>query len=181
MSAKKDTAKKPKSGKEKPQKKSSKENKNDDMILQLTTQLAGIEDKHLRLKAEFDNYRKRKEREVGNLLRYEGSNVITEFIAVVDDLERMQDALNADSNGSDVSLQKGIDMILKKIHKRFDALDVQPFTEPGDTLDSELHDAMMVRSEKDKNENEILEVFERGYRYKDKILRHAKVVVNKSK
>jgi len=70
---------------------------------------------------------------------------------------------------------------LKKIHKRFDALDVQPFTEPGDTLDSELHDAMMVRSEKDKNENEILEVFERGYRYKDKILRHAKVVVNKSK
>ena len=139
------------------------------------------EDKHLRLKAEFDNYRKRKEREVGNLLRYEGSNVISEFIAVVDDLERMQDALNADSNGSDVSLQKGIDMILKKIHKRFDALDVQPFTEPGDTLDSELHDAMMVRSEKDKNENEILEVFERGYRYKDKILRHAKVVVNKSK
>lgn len=181
MSAKKDTAKKSKPAKAKAPKKPSKEEKNDDVILQLTTQLAGIEDKHLRLKAEFDNYRKRKEREVGNLLRYEGSNVITEFIAVVDDLERLKDVINSGSNGSDESLQEGIDMILKKIHKRFDIMDVQAFTEPGDDLDSELHDAMMVRTEKDKKENEILEVFEKGYRYKDKILRHAKVVVNKLK
>jgi molecular chaperone GrpE len=180
MSVKKETAKKVKQAKSKSQKKPSL-GKNDDMILQLTTQLAGIEDKHLRLKAEFDNYRKRKEREVGHLLRYEGSNVISEFIAVVDDLERTLEAMDTDSNGSDESLRKGIVMILKKIHKRFDELDVQPFTEPGDELDSELHDAMMVRSEKNKKENEILEVFEKGYRYKDKILRHAKVVVNKVK
>ena len=180
MSVKKETAKKVKPAKSKSQKKSSK-SKTDDMILQLTTQMVGMEDKHLRLKAEFDNYRKRKEREVGNLLRYEGSNVISEFIAVVDDLERMQEAMDADSNGSNESLRKGIEMILKKIHKRFEAFDVQPFTDPGDALDSELHDAMMIRAEKDKKENEILEVFEKGYRYKDKILRHAKVVVNKLK
>jgi len=54
-----------------------------------------------------------------------------------------------------------------------------PFAEPGDTLDPELHDAMMVQSDPEKEENQILQVFEKGYQYKDRILRHAKVIVNK--
>ncbi|MBT3216318.1 MAG: nucleotide exchange factor GrpE [Candidatus Marinimicrobia bacterium] len=178
MSVKKPSIHKSKKSKDKKQKKPAKI-QSDDLILELTTQMAGMEDKHLRLKAEFDNYRKRKDRELGQLLIYEGSNVITEFISVMDDLERMQDAIDSDSNGSSDTIREGIDMIMKKIHKRFEALDVQSFTEPGETLDLELHEAMLVRNEKGKKENEILEVFEKGYRYKDKILRHAKVIVNK--
>ena len=59
-------------------------------------------------------------------------------------------------------------------------MEVKPFTKPGDTVDPELHDALMMRSEEGKAENEILEVYEMGYRYKDRVIRHAKVVVNQT-
>ena len=49
----------------------------------------------------------------------------------------------------------------------------------GDILDSDIHDAIMVQKEKGKKEDEVLQIFQKGYRYKDKVLRHAKVIVNK--
>ena len=70
--------------------------------------------------------------------------------------------------------------ILNNINKRFRELEVIPFGKSGDFVDHELHDALMMRSEKGKGENEILEVFEKGYRYKDRVIRHAKVVVNQT-
>ena len=71
-------------------------------------------------------------------------------------------------------------LIQSKVEKIFSELDVSPFGKAGDLLDSELHDALMVRQEEDKNDNEIIEVFEKGYSYRDRVIRHAKVVVNKS-
>ena len=62
-------------------------------IEELTLQLSQIEDKHLRLKAEFDNFRKRKEQEVINLIRYEGSDVIKNMLSIADDLDRMKDVV----------------------------------------------------------------------------------------
>ena len=56
---------------------------------------------------------------------------------------------------------------------------IEPFGSEGDVLDPELHDAMMTQSDKKKDDNIILSVFEKGYRYHDKVIRHAKVVVNK--
>ena len=70
-------------------------------------------------------------------------------------------------------------LIQSKVEKIFSELNVTSFGEAGDSLDSELHDALMVRQEEDKNDNEIIEVFEKGYLYRDRVIRHAKVVVNK--
>lgn len=149
-------------------------------IEELTLQLSQIEDKHLRLKAEFDNFRKRKEQEVINLIRYEGSDVIKNMLSIADDLDRMKDAVeHPEHKDSSDSIKKGIDLILQKIYKVFEERGIESFCEAGDILDSDLHDALMVKEEKGKQENEILEVFEKGYRYKDRIIRHAKVVVNK--
>ncbi len=149
-------------------------------IEELTLQLSQIEDKHLRLKAEFDNFRKRKEQEVINLIRYEGSDVIKNMLSIADDLNRMKDAVeHPEHKDSSDSIKKGIDLILQKIYKVFEERGIESFCEVGDILDSDLHDALMVKEEKGKQENEILEVFEKGYRYKDRIIRHAKVVVNK--
>jgi molecular chaperone GrpE len=92
----------------------------------------------------------------------------------------MKDAVeHPEHSESSDSIKKGMDLILQKIYKLFEERNVESFCEVGDILDSELHDALMVREEKDKKENEILEVFEKGYKYKDRIIRHAKVVVNK--
>ena len=137
-------------------------------------------DKYLRLKAEFDNYRRRKEKEVIDLLKYDGEPVIKQFLSVLDDLDRLAKASEENGNNNIETIKEGIDLILNKINKRFEELEVAPFTKPGDVVNPELHDALMMRTEDGKDENEILEVFEKGYRYKDRVIRHAKVVVNQT-
>ena len=149
-------------------------------ILELEISLNETSEKHLRLKAEFDNFRKRKDREIISLLNYEGEAVVKSFLSVFDDLERLKDASSNNNNEDSNKLTDGIVLIMNKIEKEFQKLDVKPFTNVGDVLDPDLHDALMIRKEDGKNENEILEVFEKGYLYKDRVIRHAKVVVNQT-
>ena len=153
-------------------------NKDKIVIEKLTKQLTDVDDKQLRLKAEFENFRKRKEKEIIDLIRYEGKDVIKSMISVVDDLERLYAAVKKNDE-LDESLKEGMALIQSKVEKIFSELNVTSFGEAGDSLDSELHDALMVRQEEDKNDNEIIEVFEKGYLYRDRVIRHAKVVVNK--
>ena len=152
-------------------------NKDKLVIEELTKQLMNVDEKQLRLKAEFENFRKRKEKEILDLIQYEGKDVIKAMISVVDDMERLY-AVIEDNDDLDRSLKEGMELIQSKIEKIFSELNVTPFGEIGDLLDSELHDALMVRQEEDKNDNEIIEVFEKGYKYRDRVIRHAKVVVN---
>lgn len=154
-------------------------NKDKIVIEELTKQLTDVEDKQLRLKAEFENFRKRKEKEITDLIRYEGKDVIKSMISIVDDLERLYDAVK-NNDDLDQSLKEGMALIQSKVEKTFSELDVTSFGEAGDLLDSDLHDALMVKQEEDKNDNEIIDVFEKGYFYRDRVIRHAKVVVNKS-
>ena len=154
-------------------------NKDKLVIEELTKQLMNVDEKQLRLKAEFENFRKRKEKEILDLIRYEGKDVVKAMISVVDDLERLYAAVEKNDNLHQ-SLKEGMALILSKVEKVFSELDVASFGEAGDLLDSELHDALMVRQEKDKNDNEIIDVFEKGYKYRQRVIRHAKVVVNKT-
>ena len=101
------------------------------------------------------------------------------MISLVDDLERLYAAVG-DNDDLDKSLKEGMSLIHSKVEKIFLELDVTSFGKVGDLLDSELHDALMVRQEEEKNDNEIIEVFEKGYKYRDRVIRHAKVVVNKT-
>ncbi len=161
-------------------KKQSKANKLKQEIKTQKNDLEDQKDRYLRLKAEFDNYRRRKQKEVIDLLKYDGESVIKQFLSVLDDLDRL--AIASEENGINniEKIKEGINLILNKINKRFEELEVVSFTKPGDIVNPELHDALMMRTEDGKDENEILEVFEKGYRYKDKVIRHAKVVVNQT-
>jgi molecular chaperone GrpE len=166
-----------------PKKKTSKKSpalKLKDQIKSLNGNLIEQKDKHLRLKAEFDNYRRRKEKDTINLLKYDGEDIIKSFLSVLDNLDRLEKALADNKKLNKEKIHEGIELILNNINKRFTELEVQPFGKSGDLVDHELHDALMMRSEKGKTENEILEVFEKGYRYKDRVIRHAKVVVNQT-
>jgi len=137
-------------------------------------------DKHIRLKAEFDNYRKRKDKEIISLMKYEGEAVIKQFLNVLDDLERLNEASEKNDKDNYEKLTEGISLIINNLEKQFSKLDVKTFTKLGDILNPELHDALMIRTEDDKHENEIIEIFEKGYLYKDRVIRHAKVVVNQT-
>ncbi len=177
-----DTKKTEKKQPEKPKKKPAKPKISKDKLLieKLSKELADYEEKHLRLKAEFENFRRRKEKEISRLLEYEGLDVFTTLLPVFDDIDRLINAFNESAVAEDDSLMKGVEMIRSKIDKFLVDWKLETFGEQGDILDADLHDALMIRSEAGKEDEEVLEVFEKGYSYKDRVIRHAKVVVNKS-
>ncbi|NQV37634.1 MAG: nucleotide exchange factor GrpE [Candidatus Marinimicrobia bacterium] len=166
----------------KPKKKTPKPkvSKDKQLLEQILNEKVEIEEKHLRLKAEFENFRRRKEKEISKLLEYEGLDVFTQLLPLFDDIERLLKAFHDSKENIDDSLIKGADMIQSKIDKFLSDWKLKTFGAAGDELDADYHDALMIRSEAGKNDEEILEVFEKGYLYKDRVIRHAKVVVNKS-
>ena len=146
-------------------------------VKKMKASLSELKDRHLRLGAEFDNYRKRKEREIGLLLRYEGEDTIKTMLPVVDDLERMVQSANGEDDSNLDSLIEGMNLIYEKLTKRLRDLQVEPFESVGKAFDPELHDAIMTEQSEDHDEHEITQEFEKGYRFKDKVIRHAKVKV----
>ena len=92
--------------------------------------------------------------------------------------------ITVEENGEKIGVDTGFIVLNDRNYTNFkkllEKLDVKTFCNQGDVLDPNLHDALMIRHEKDKHENEILEVFEKGYLYKDRVIRHAKVVVNQT-
>ena len=154
--------------------------KKKDKTAEIQEQFSVLEDKHLRLKAEFENFRRRKEKEIVRYLEYDGLRLVEKLLPIVDDFDRMLHATGKSTeNINNASIKEGAEMVFKKFIKFFDDTKVKPFGEPGDLLDADLHDAMMIKTDKKKKDGEILEVFEKGYRYKEKVIRHAKVIVNK--
>ena len=147
--------------------------KND--IKKVESELNILKDKHIRLKAEFENFRRRKSEEISRLLQYEGENVIKGFLPILDDINRMMAIVNT----SEKSLKDGMVLVDSKIQKFFENLEIIPFGDKGDLMDPELHDAMLTQEDKNFDDGTILDVFEKGYRYRDKVVRHAKVIVNK--
>ena len=165
-----------KNQKEKPIKKGAKQvskKKND--LKAIESELNILKDKHIRLKAEFENFRRRKSEEISKLLQFEGESVIKGFLPILDDINRM---INIEKS-SEKSLKDGLVLMDSKIQKYFDTLEITPFGEKGDLMDPEIHDAMLTQEDKSHDDGAILDVFEKGYRYRDKVIRHAKVIVNK--
>ena len=138
-----------------------------------------LTDKHIRLKAEFENFRKRKNKEISSLLQYDGESVLKEVLPIFDDLNRMVESAESSDTRNEDSLVDGINLLRTKIERFFENKSIEPFGEEGESLDPEIHDAMMTQQDKKKDDNTILSVFEKGYRYHDKVIRHAKVIVNK--
>ena len=157
------------------QKVTEKASKKESDFKKVESELNTLKDKHIRLKAEFENFRRRKSEEISKLLQYEGENVIKGFLPILDDIDRM---INTD-NTSEKSLKDGMVLMDSKIQKYFETLEITPFGDKGDLMNPEIHDAMLTQEDDNFEDGAILEVFEKGYRYRDKVIRHAKVIVNK--
>ena len=157
------------------QKVTAKASKKESDFKKVESELNTLKDKHIRLKAEFENFRRRKSEEISKLLQYEGENVIKGFLPILDDIDRM---INTD-NTSEKSLKDGMVLMDSKIQKYFETLEITPFGDKGDLMNPEIHDAMLTQEDENFEDGAILEVFEKGYRYREKVIRHAKVIVNK--
>ena len=147
--------------------------------LKLDKEINVLKDKHIRLKAEFENFRKRKNKEISSLLQYDGENVIKEVLPIFDDLNRMVDSAENSNLKNENSLVDGINLLRSKIDRFLESKNIEPFGIEGESLDPQIHDAMLTQKDDKKEDDVILSVFEKGYKYHDKVIRHAKVVVNK--
>lgn len=127
----------------------------------------------LRTAAEYDNYRKRTEREKSALYADATADAVQEFLPVADNLER---ALGqADCSVED--LRKGIEMVQKQMLSALEKLGVEAMGEAGEPFDADLHNAVSHVDSEDLGENVIAEVYQKGYRLGEKVVRHAMVQV----
>ncbi len=137
-----------------------------------------LEERHLRLRAEFDNYIKRTGREKSELTAYGGIAMVRALLPVLDDLKRtVAHAQEAHHDSADPLLQ-GVVMVLEKFTRLLEAEGVRPIEALGKPFDPLLHEALLRRESADHPEGMVLEEFETGYLYRDRVIRHAKVVVS---
>ena len=133
------------------------------------------QDKYLRLVAEFDNYRKRTLKEKMDLVASGGEDVIKSLLGVMDDIDR---ALVAMSQTDDIeSVRKGIELIHQKLLDTLHAKGVQEIEAIGSELDTDLHEAVAKLPVEDDKKGKIIDVVQKGYKLKDKVVRYAKVGV----
>ena len=158
-------------------KNNTKADKNIKINKELDKKIDELENKNLRLLADFDNLKKRKNEEISNLLKFSGESLIKDLLVVFDDLDRLKN--QSDKVDSSV-FHNGIKLMSDKLYKILSNYNIDKFDSLGEMFDSNIHDAMMVQESK-KKKNLIIEEFEKGYKYNDKIIRHSKVIVSKGK
>ncbi len=134
-----------------------------------------IKDKYYRLAAEFENFKKRTSKELAGIHKYAGEKVLKEIIPVFDDIVRAIENESSDQESDNA----GLSMIYKKFANVLKNLDVKPIEALGETFNPDFHHALMVREEKGIESDIVVEEFEKGYIFKDKVLKHSKVVVSK--
>lgn len=139
---------------------------------QLEQQLQEEQDKYLRLLAEYDNFRKRSQKEKDNLYTDIRVETVAKFLPVYDNLER---ALNQPT--ADEAYKKGVEMTMQGFQAILDALNVTVYGAPGEAFDPTFHNAVMHVDDEALGENTIAEVFQTGFRMGDKVIRHAMVKV----
>ena len=139
---------------------------------QLEEQLADLNDRYLRLAAEYDNFRKRSARERDSIYPEATANAVSAFLEVADDMER---ALGAEC--SDPEFKKGLELTYKALSAAFEKLNVAPFGQKGEPFDPNCHNAVMHIEDDSVDSSVVAEVYQKGYRLGDRVIRHAMVQV----
>lgn len=130
------------------------------------------EDKYLRLLAEYDNYRKRSQKEKEQAWTSAKADTAKEFLPVYDNLER---ALKQET--ADEAYAKGVQMIMTQLKGVLEKLGIQEIPALGETFDPNVHNAVMHMDDESLGENVVAEVFQAGFQIGDKVIRHAMVKV----
>lgn len=135
------------------------------------------EDKYKRLLAEFDNFRKRSEKESAMMIDIGASMILTKILPIVDNFERAINSVPEDIK--DNSFVDGVDKIYKQMLKTFEELGVKSIEAVGKPFDANLHNAVMTDENAEGEVDTVVEELQKGYTYKDQVLRHSMVKVKK--
>lgn len=148
----------------------------DEKLKSIEQELENYKDRLLRKAAEFENYKRRIENDQMNLLKYAAESLIIKLLPVIDDFERsllyIKDAKDVDS------IKDGVKLVYDKLMKMLDDQGVKPIEAIGKPFDVHYHEAVMQRKEENVEPHTVIEEIEKGYLYKDRVIRHTKVVVS---
>lgn len=144
----------------------------DKIIEELNAKLLDANDKLLRTVAEYDNFRKRSVKEKEAIYSDSKSDIIGKLLPVIDNFERAA-AAEADLE----NYKKGIDMTVKQLLEVFISLGVEAYGEKGEEFDPNIHNGVMRKDDESLGENVIAEVFMKGYKMGDRVIRPATVIV----
>jgi molecular chaperone GrpE len=150
----------------------------DEELLQLREEFEGLNDRHLRLAAEFNNYRRRVEAERLDVWSRAQAEVVRKFVEVLDDLQRVA-GLDLE-NATVEAIMQGIDLVERKFLRVLSDLGVEVVDPVGETFDPERMEAMMrVPAESEEDDDRVSQVFQKGYMIGGNLIRPARVSVHK--
>ncbi|MDY0015244.1 MAG: nucleotide exchange factor GrpE [Bacteroidales bacterium] len=143
----------------------------------LLSEKAEIQDKFLRLYSEFDNYRKRTQKEKLDVIKNASENIILQLLPIIDDMERAI-AFNDKPEVNDVSVKEGLALILQKLKNMLKQKGLEEIKTKDETFNTDFHEAITtVPAEKEEDKGKILEEIQKGYALNDKVIRFSKVVI----
>ncbi|MBQ9945747.1 MAG: nucleotide exchange factor GrpE [Clostridia bacterium] len=149
-----------------------KKDERDEEIALLKAQLSEANDKLLRTVAEYDNFRKRSAKEKEAIYSDSKTDIIGKLLPVVDNFERA-----AAAQSELESYKKGIEMTVSQLLQVFTSLGVEAFGEKGEQFDPNIHNGVMHIDDENLGENTIADVYAKGYKMGDRVIRHATVIV----
>lgn len=144
---------------------------------ELKDQVAAEKDRALRLSAEFENYKKRKQREIDDFKKFANETVFRQLLSVVDNLERA--IVSAEESSDDASLLEGVKLTHKEIIKLFETFNVKPVEAENQPFDPNFHQAVTQEENNELPDNTVTTVLQKGYLLHDRLIRPAMVVVSK--
>jgi len=147
-------------------------------VEQLQAQAADLNQRLMRIAADFDNFRKRTRTEKEELAKYANSNLVTELLPVLDNFQRALEV--QDPNGEVKKFLAGMEMIYKQLLQLLAQTGLEPINAIGETFDPKKHEAVMHIEDESVPDNVILEELRCGYMFKDKVLRPSMVKVAKN-
>ena len=153
----------------KKEKKSSKCKALEELIAALEAEIKEKDDKHLRMAAEYDNFRRRSREEKDATYECAMADTVNELLPIIDNLER---AAQVDAEGP---IKDGLVMIMKSVDGVLQKLGIEAVGKVGDTFDPKLHNAVLHDEDETRGEGEIVEVYQKGYKKGNKIIRFAMV------
>jgi len=159
--------------KEEKQEKKPKKNKH---LEELELKIKTLEEETLRAKADLINYRKRKDEEVSGLLKYANADIIIQLLPVLDNFERV--ISKEDVSEELKSYLEGFKLIYNGIKDIMSANEVKEIDALGKEFDPNMHQSVATKKDDSKESGIVLEVYQKGYTYKDKVLRPAMVIIN---
>ena len=140
-------------------------------------ELVQLKDKYLRTLAEYENFRKRSEKEKAQMFELGAKSIIEQLLPIVDNFERALEHISEEEKES--SFAKGVEGIYKQIQKMFSDCDIQAIEAVGQKFDPALHNAVMTEEEGDAEEDTVTADLQKGYTYRGNVVRHSMVKVKK--